>query len=557
MAGYKETPRQKMISMMYLVLTAMLALNVSVEILNAFIIVNNGIVSTNKSFAEKIDWTMGKFKQQHAINQNKVGPYWDKALKASQNAENLIKYIEHLKLQVVMASEKCDSTKAVKKYYKVEYRPNPNKPNDSIPTLTLQLHDVSARDKYDESTHYFIGNSQDGSAGKARELKNKLIQFKKDMMQLVDPRARENFKMGLNTDGPFFDADKKKQNFEMHHFYHTILAADVTILNKFINEIQTIEFDVVNHLFASISAEDFKFDAITARVVPQTRYVFQGEDYNAEIFVAAYDTKTSPEVYILDGADTITDAAIPNARKIEGVNGLVNLKVPAGGEGIKKYAGVIMVKTPSGATNKHYFKDEYVVARPSLTVSATKMNVFYIGVDNPVSISVPGVPTEKIKPSISIGSLRRDATGKDWIVTVPKEGMGKKTTISVSAGDGKTSKSMGGVEFRVKRVPDPVPYVGRVESGGINRDELLVSSVIPRMPQDFDFELNFIIQSFNFVSTSSGDIYQRPINGNQFTEEVKKFIRTARRGQKIWIESIVAKGPDGNRKLATVSLEIK
>lgn len=557
MAGYKETPRQKMISMMYLVLTALLALNVSVEILKAFVIVNSGIVATNKSFAGKIDWTLMKFKQQYAINQNKVGPFWDKAQKASKNAEDLIRYIEHLKLRVVMASEGVDSVKAIKEFYKVEYRPNPAKPNDSIAIATLQLQDVPTRDKYDEPTTYFIGNSQDGSAGKARELKNKIIEFKKNMLNLVDPSARKDFKMGLDTEGPFYDADRKKQNFEMQHFYHTILAADVTLLNKFINEIQTIEFDVVNHLFASINAEDFKFDAITARVVPQTRYVFQGEDYNAEVFVAAYDTKTSPEVYIMEGADTITDAALKSAKKIEGVNGLVNLKIPAGAEGIKKYAGVIVVTTPAGATNKHYFHDEYVVAKPSLTVSATKMNVFYIGVDNPVSISVPGVPTERVRPTISIGTLKRDATGKDWVVTVPKEGMGKKATISVSAGDGKDSKNMGGVEFRVKRVPDPVPFVGRVQTGPIAREELLISSVIPRMPQDFDFELNFVIQSFNFVSTASGDIYQRPINGNQFSEEIKKFIRTARRGQKIWIENIVAKGPDGNRRLATVSLEIK
>lgn len=546
-----------MISMMYLVLTALLALNVSVEILKAFVIVNQGIVETNKSFAGKIDWTMEKFKQQYAINQNKVGPYWESAQKSETYTDELIKFIENLKLRVVMASEKIDSVKAVSKFYKVEYRPHHTKAKDSIPILTLQLQDVPTRDKYDEATRFFIGNSQTGAGGKARELKERFEKYKKDMLTLVDPRARENFKMSLNTIGPFYDADRKKQNFEMYHFYHTILAADITILNKFINEIQTIEFDVVNHLFSSISAEDFKFDEIAARVVPQSRYVFQGEDYNAEVFVAAYDTKTNPEVYILEGADTITDAAIKSAKQIEGVNGLVNLKIPAGAEGIKKYAGVIMVKTPSGITNKYYFHDEYVVAKPSLTVSATKMNVFYIGVDNPVSISVPGVPTERVRPTITTGSLRRDATGKDWIVTVPKDAMGKRTMISVSAGDGKDSKNMGGVEFRVKRVPDPVPFVGRVSTGPIAKEELLISSVIPRMPQDFDFELNFIIKSFIFVSTASGDIYQRPMSGNQFSEEIKKFIRTARRGQKIWIENITAEGPDGNRRLATVSLEIK
>jgi gliding motility-associated protein GldM len=421
--------------------------------------------------------------------------------------------------------------------------------------MTLKLVDVGTKDKYDESTRFFIGDSQDGSAGEARKLRDRIAKYKKDMLALVDPKAQADFKMGLDLDGPFYDADRKKQNWEMHNFYHTILAADVTILNKLINEVQTTEFDVVNHLYASISKEDFKFDKIDAKVVPQSRYIFQGEDYNAQIFVAAYDTKTSPEVYIVDGADTVTDAALANARKVEGFEGMVNLKIPSGGEGIKKYAGVFVVKSPAGLTNKYYFHDEYVVAKPSLTVSATKMNVFYIGVDNPVSISVPGVPTEKIKPSISVGSLRRE--GPNWVVTVPKDAMGKKAMISVGVGDAGKTKSMGGVEFRIKRVPDPVPFVGKNSGGAISKDELLISSIIPRMPADFDFELSFTIVSFNFVSTSSGDIYQKSMTGNQFSEEVKKFIRGARRGQKIWIENIVAKGPDGNRKLATVSLEIK
>ncbi len=558
MAGYKETPRQKMISMMYLVLTALLALNVSVEILKAFIIVNQGMVSTNKSFAGKIDWTLEKFKQQYALNQDKVRPFWEKAQKASQNADNLIKYIEHLKLRVVMASEGVDSAKAVAKYYKVEYRPNPAKPTDSIPILSLQLQDVSTRDKYDEPTNFFIGNSQDGSAGKARTLKLALEEYKKNMLALVNEGARKDFKMGLDLVGPFRDADRKTQNWEMHHFYHTILAADITLLNKFINEVQTIEFDVVNHLFSSITAEDFKFDKINAKVVPETRYIFQGEEYKAEVFVAAYDTKSAPEVYILEGADTITDANIKSAKPLEGVNGLVNINIPAGGEGIRKYAGVIMVKTPTGLTNRYYFKDEYVVARPSLTVSATKMNVFYIGVDNPVSISVPGVPTEKIRPTINLGSLRRDATGKDWIVNVTKDAMGKEALISVTAGDGTQSKSMGSVKFRVKRVPDPVASVGGVKDPQIGASQMAASFVKVAMPEGFDFDMNFTVQSFTFAYLQKGDYFQKNCNGARFPEDVVSIIRNARHGQRFWIDNIKVTGPDGTtRRLPTLSYEIK
>jgi gliding motility-associated protein GldM len=556
MAGYKETPRQKMIGMMYLVLTALLALNVSVEILNAFLVVNTSIETTNKTFAGKIDWTLSKFSQQYALNAAKVGPFWEKAQKAANMSDQMVKYLNSIKLKTIMVSQKVDSVTAVKEHYVVQYRPAVNG-KDSIPIMTLQLRTVGTKDKYDETTRYFIGDSQDGSKGKSRELKERLIQYKKDMLALVDPRAVDNFKSSLDVDGPFYDASGVEQNWEMHNFYHTILAADITILNKIINEIQALEFDVVNHLFASVSSEDFKFDKITARVVPQTRYVFQGEDYNAEVFVAAYDTKTAPEVYILEGADTITDANIKAAKAIEGVDGLVNLKIPAGAEGIKKYAGVIMIKNPAGITNRHYFKDEYVVAKPSLTVSATKMNVFYIGVDNPVSISVPGVPTEKVKPTISLGNLKRDASGKDWIVTIGKEAQGKKVMISVSAGDGTKTKSMGGVEFRVKRVPDPIAMVGNMNEGLIARDILLVSPVIPKMPADFDFELNFTINSFDFGTIEAGDWKSVTVTGMQFNDAAKRMIRNAKSGQKIFIENISAKGPDGNRKLSSISLKIK
>ena len=157
MAGYKETPRQKMIGMMYLVLTALLALNVSVEILNAFLVVNTSIETTNKSFASKIDWTLSKFKIQYALNANKVGPYWDKAQKASKYSDDMVKYLNSIKLQTVMRSEKVDSVTAVKENYHVEFRPSANG-KDSIPQMTLQLRTVATKDKYDETTHYFIGS---------------------------------------------------------------------------------------------------------------------------------------------------------------------------------------------------------------------------------------------------------------------------------------------------------------------------------------------------------------------------------------------------------------
>lgn len=521
MAGYKETPRQKMIAMMYLVLTAMLALNVSVEILEAFLVVNESMETTNNSFSQKIEGTYSKFDQQYAINQNKVRPYWEKAQQAKKLSNELIGFIQQTKYEAIAKSDKISIEEAKK----------------------INLRNVETKDKYDETTRYFIGESQDGSGGKARVLKDKIIKYKTDVLSLIDPANRSNIKIGLDTDGPFYDANGGRQPWEMHNFYHTILAADVTILNKLINEIQNVEFDIVNHLYASISAEDFTFDAIAAKVIPTSNYVFVGDKYEAEILVAAYDTKQNPEVVIGGG-------------RISGENGVVKYTAIATSEGLKKYNGVIKVTSPSGVTNSYPFENEYIVARPSLTVSAMKMNVFYMGVDNPVSISAPGVPDNKLFASISTGTLHRDASGKNWIVNVSQPG---KAVISVTMKDGTSSKNMGSSEFRIKRVPPPTAFIANVDGGPVAKNALLAAgAIIPRMPEDFEFDLNFTINSFSFVSIRAGDVSSLPGKGNRLTDEMKNFIKNSKRGDKFWLENIMAKGPDGStRRLGTISLEIK
>ena len=550
MAGYKETPRQKMIGMMYLVLTALLALNVSKDILDAFLVVNESIETTNTNFASKNELTMDKFKQQYNLNQNKVGPYWNKAQEASMLSEEMISFIEKVKFELVAHSERTDSLETRKKYYSTTYVPDPVNPRDSIPLFKLDLKNVPSKDKYDQSTNYFIGNSQDGSAGMSRILRDKINEYRTKMLELIGERP-DSRKIGLITDDIYYNANGQRANWEMHNFYHTILAATVTILNKIIAEVHNAEFDVISILYSSVSAEDFKFDEIDAKVIPKSRYVFLGEEYNAEILVAAYDTKTSPEVFILEGADTITNANIANAKSIEGVDGLVHLVLPATSEGTKKYAGVIRVKTPAGETNSYYFKDEYIVAKPALTVAATKMNVFYIGVDNPVSISVPGMADELLRPSISVGTLAK-ATGGDWNVRVPTTA--KNAVISVAAGN----RQMGSAEFRVKRVPSPVAMIANTESGNISKGAMLAAgAIIPVMPEDFEFELFFEITSFTFTSIRSGDVFSEPAKGNILTGDMKSFIQSARRGTKVWLEDIYARGPDGNRKLSTISLSIQ
>ena len=532
MAGYKETPRQKMIGMMYLVLTALLALNVSKQILDAFIVVNESMETTNENFSKKLDNTYSKFKIQYQLNPNKVGPYWEKAQAVQKLSDRFTSYVDSIKYVVIQKSERLPSYNDAKK---------------------IALRDVKRKDNYDMSTTYFIGASHDGSAGESHILKEKMEAYKKQMLELIDPKYRSTIKIGLDTKGPYYDMDGNKQNWEMHNFYRTILAADVTILNKIKAEIYNAEFDVTNFLLSAISAEDFKYDKIQARVIPKSSYVFLGDEYQAEIVVAAFDTKGNPNVRYVMGSDTLLARNFNSATPLEAEKGVVRLKLAGSSEGLKKFAGIIKIVSPLGDTMTFNFKDEFIVAKPGITISPSKMNVFYVGVENPVEVSVPGSP-EKVIPTISTGKIRAD--GKNWMVYDLPKGV-KEATINVSAVFSGKTKSMGATTFRLKLVPDPVAKVGSKSEGYISKGLLLASPyVIAEMPTGFDFDLKFVVTSFTFTTEISGDIIPTKVLGNRLTPDILKMIQNAKKNKRIWFEDITVKGPDGDRTIAGIGLKI-
>jgi gliding motility-associated protein GldM len=357
----------------------------------------------------------------------------------------------------------------------------------------------------------------------------------------------------LDTKGPFYDLDGNKQPWEMHNFYRTILAADVTILNKIKAEVYNAEFDVTNYLLSSISAEDFKYDKIDAKVIPKSSYVFLGEEYQAEIVVAAYDTKANPNVRYSLGIDSLTPANYKNATPLEGSNGIVTLKLAGNGEGLKKFAGIIKIVNPLGDTMAFHFKDEFIVAKPGITISPSKMNVFYIGVDNPVDISVPGGP-ERIIPTISVGQIRPE--GKQWIVSGLPNGI-KEAIVSVNAVFSGKTKSMGSSNFRLKKIPIFNALIDRNPEGGvISRSDIPVGYIATEKPAGFDFDLTYKITSFVFVSDIDG-MYERNVTGNRLTEDLLSRIKRAKKGNRIWIENIMAVGPGGEQQLKNISYKFK
>ena len=506
MAGYKETPRQKMIGMMYLVLTALLALNVSVEILNAFMVVNDGMETTNRTYSSKISDYYSRFESAFTKDPVKVGPYWEKAKAVRKLSDDLKTYLVTVKYEAVAASERISIDSA-------KVRP---------------LYKMKSKDKYNETTKYFIAKPEDGSSGKAKEMRDKITKYKTDLLNLLDPVDREKVKLGLDLEGPFYNSSRKKLNWQMYNFYHTILAANVTILNKLVNEVQNAELDVVTTLRGKIGESDFKISDVDAAVVPTSQYVFQGENYEAEVFVTAMDKMQTFTANIGGSFRTSQD-------------GVIKVSLPATRPGPQSIKGIVNVKKPDGTIEARPVTFDYMVAPPTTTVSPTKMNVFYIDVDNPVSISAGGVSPDQILATCNNGTIIRN--GSSWIVRPAKPG---KALITVSAKVGDRIKSLGTpIEFRVKTVPDPTAKIGGISDGPILKQKLLASYVKAVMP-DFDFALTYDVTSFTLVPFGKGDDYQ-PLksNNSQLTSEMKALIQDAKPRQKFMIREIMAKGPSG------------
>jgi gliding motility-associated protein GldM len=539
MAGYKETPRQKMIAMMYLVLTALLALNVSREILNSFLIVNDSMETTTELFSHSVEEIYTDFEEQYQINPGKVEIYRNQALEIKELSSNLINYIEGLKTTVIAKTEGIPEAVAD----------------------TMSLHNVQKKDNFDTPTNFFMGG--DMKKGEAPTLKANIDGFREKLYSFIKPEDQEGFDLGLvtdkNKDGSdviYRDKDGKAEEWDRHLFFHTILAADIVILNKMIAEIYNAETNVVNYLYSSISAKDFKFDKISAKVIAKSNYVFQGDEYNADIIVAAYDSKQDPEVYIMQGVDSLPTNRRDQAIRVDTELGKGVLSLPANSEGTQKYAGFVKITNPLGADKYYHFNSDYIVAKPSATISPTKMNVFYRGVDNPVSIAASGKADAQLKPQISSGSLTRTEEG--WVVTnLPATVY--ETTIKIYADDESGDKFMGEQLFRVKRLPDPIAKVVGVSDGKIAKNTMLANPfLICRLPEYIDFKYDFKVTSFTMIiPTGGGYVSTEKSESQMFTDKMKSLISSLKKDDIIIFRDIKVQGPEGPRKIESINIQMK
>lgn len=559
MAGAKETPRQRMIGMMYLVLTALLALNVSVEVLDAFSVVNEGIESTSTSVERKIVDYYDTFEQQYNKQPEKAEEYWYKAQEIRTKTDELINFIEReIKLQLLIQNQGVTEEELM----------NPKKEENTIilnpeeVDLTknrrifhrINLKNLLQKDKYDVPTNFMI------TQGNAEKLRKKIEEYRQYVVNTVESVGVTNYdnSIELRTNEDYYAPDGSKLTWEEKNFNLVIMPATISILNEIITEIQTAEYDAIAELFKKIGASDFKFNTLTAKVFPKSTYVLSGQNYEADVFIVASDDTREFDAKYIRGAKQFS----PNSKSIQSVsskNGIVTINIPTKEVGEQSYAGVIeMINPETGEVEPYPFQSSFTVAPPSATAAPTKMNIVYRGLENPIQISAPGFTNDEIQVSINKGTISEvNKTGLYMVKIL--DTISETATITTSTMiDGK-KVVLGSTDFKIKSVPHPTAKIAGRLDGKIYKEELLkTDSITPELP-DFEFDgYNFTIESYTFIKNIGGNDYPTSVKGGRFDSEVMKSINAARPGQRFTFENIQAKGPDGKIvRLNSISIKVQ
>lgn len=524
----KETPRQKMIGMMYLVYTSMLAMNVSADLLNAFVLVDSGLSQTTHNYATKNAQTYAEFTQAEMLNPGKVKPWREKAEAVHTQSQELYSFIKDLKYNLVKTSD-GEKSPALMPNGDVDGMLVETKTNTDVPGLVLI------------------------EQGNGAELRKKVASYRDAILNLID-KERDSALYGtinemLNTDDPPATNDGIQHTWESYRFEHIPLVAVLPQLTKVQVDVLNAEADVMSYLMSRIDAGDFKFNRLEAVVIPSSDYVMRGETFSAQVFMAASDTTQRPTIYI--GAYDSVRNEKTGEWNYSMRGGYDTVPVSDGGRGMYRrvaastgrvsWGGLVEFAGPQGDKIRLPFKHSYTVSEASVAVSPTKMNVFYLGVDNPVDISASGVPLDQIKVSVSDGTITRSGNGYLAKVTGRP---GAVVKVTVSAG----GKVMGVKDFRVKKVPDPLPSLFGVSPDAMTlRKSQLTSSqgVVAAMPEDFDFDMKFTVLGFTVGAVVGGYLTEQVSMGPQFTDRQKQLMQNLTAGMQLTITNIRVKGPDG------------
>lgn len=497
MALPKE-PRQKMINIMYLVLTAILALNVSAEILNAFKVVDASLLKSNAAIdaSNTTLFASLKAKMEDPANKEKATLWNDKAEQAKKMADGLYQKLEIFK----------DSLKRASGF-------NPEKN-----LMTYKEDDLDA------ATRLFIVN------GKGPQLLKDLETFKNGLLN-IDPLIKKEFdnKLPIDLSVPPSTTGGGSNTWEYNYFHMTPTVAALTILSKFENDVKNAENQVITYCQNQVGAVVFKLNKFEPIASANSTYLMPGQEMIIQAGVGAFNDQSKPTISIGGTPITLNDKGV--AEKKFNVSGGGNQKVNV---------NIKYTNPNTGAIETLNKEIEYTVGTPGgVAASADKMNVFYIGVENPVTV---GSPTGWDKTTVNLSGAASIASGSNGKYIVKGNSIGP-ATLTVTA-DGKATQ----FAFRVKRIPDPIFKVGPSAGGAIQAAVFKAQQFCRADLENFDFDARFQVVGGTVYFTGAGFPVPQSVTltGNNLGGIAQ--MQKCGPGSSVIFDQIQVLGPDGSKR---------
>jgi gliding motility-associated protein GldM len=557
--GGGGTPRQQMVGMMYLVLLAMLAMNASKSLLNAFVMLENGINKTVNNFANAnaaFYTTIEKAAASSPAYQIKL----DDALELKKKADEVVALIADDKIKLTSGLILTGIADTVNGGLK------PFLDDGGIPLN---------KDNQDLGAQYYVPGGAPSPFGTA--LTNAVDEFRDLVIKTIDNDGDSDndyllarYKKLLDTSiKPDPNDPSVKTTFASRISEHLPLASVTANLTLYQSYIRNAEADVVGHIASKMDGEGMVVDKSIGLVNFDNGYVLKSDSVSADIYLAAYNSKSSSEI-IIGEVDTVKfggkmqmtvapgQVAKPPmlsvSKTLKSNNGAATWSTLADETGVHFVTGVIKNVSSKG-TFFTRFKSSYMVAEPSATVAATKMSVFYVGVPNPVSVSAPGVSVADIEVSAPGLAFKDDKKGGSYIVR-PTKATNKKG-VDVVVKNKKTGAILGKSNFRVKRLPDPAASVLGSKEGLISKGKLRAISKVDAKMENFDFDLSVKVQQFTLTVKLGTDLMSFKSKGNKLTPAMKKVLTKVGRGSRIYFEEIKVQMPGGARKVPSLIFKVK
>lgn len=513
-----DSPRQKMINLMYIVLMALLALNVSSDVLNGFSLVDESLSRTTANSTVQNNALFQELAGANRQNPEKVGPWYEKAAHVKAMADSLYRYVDELKLRIVQEADGDDGDVA----------------------------HIENREDLEAASYVMLAPAR----GEGKELYNRINRFRETMLSYVgDPVQQQIIRENLSTTVPnSFQAAGK--NWQEYIFENTPVAAAVTLLTKLQSDVRYAEGEVLHLLTQNTDVQDVRVNQLQAYVIPTSQNVVRGGTYSARIILAAVDSTQRPAIYI------------GGQRQPDNKEGWYETVCNRTGE--FSLNGYLELTQGNGDTLRRPFEQKYTVVEPSATVSATLMNVLYAGYDNPISISVPGIPASQVQATLANGNgtLRRQGNG---YIARPSN-IGKDAVIRVTAQVNGRTQSMGDYTYRVRQLPDPSPFIEYSDKGtpkryrggtGLSKAVLMNTPGIVAAIDDGLLNINFRVLGFETVFFDNmGNAVPEVSAGAAFSARQKEMFRRLSRGKRFYISRVRAVGPDGVERTLPTTLEV-